>query len=78
MLSTNLFQRPLANVFDRKYFIRTYDKLMIHKRSLKRYYIPPDPAGYFDQYVWPMYLKNLEKISNQKDISKFYFIHTTE
>ncbi|XP_046913039.1 nicotinamide riboside kinase 1 isoform X2 [Dermatophagoides farinae] len=60
--------QPLANVFDRKYFIRTYDKLMIHKRRLKRDYIPPDPAGYFDQYVWPMYLKNLEKISNQKDI----------
>ncbi len=23
-----------------------------------RVYVPPDPPGYFDGYVWPMYLKN--------------------
>lgn len=43
---------------------------MILERRLKRNYIPADPPGYYDQYVWPMYLKNLEKISFQKDIRK--------
>lgn len=62
--------RPLANIFHRKYFIRTYNKSMILERRLKRNYIPADPPGYYDQYVWPMYLKNLEKISFQKDIRK--------
>lgn len=23
-----------------------------------RVYTPPDPPGYFDGHVWPMYLKN--------------------
>ncbi|XP_075681391.1 nicotinamide riboside kinase 1-like [Dermatophagoides pteronyssinus] len=59
---------PLSNIFHRKYFIRTYNKSMILERRLKRNYIPADPPGYYDQYVWPMYLKNLEKISFQKDI----------
>lgn len=34
-----------------------------------RVYTPPDPPGYFDRYVWPMYLKNREKI--ESDTSEF-------
>ena len=50
---------------------------MILERRLKRNYIPADPPGYYDQYVWPMYLKNLEKISFQKDIRKCNSIRVT-
>ena len=29
-----------------------------------RVYTPPDPSGYFDGYVWPMYLKNREEMQS--------------
>ena len=27
-------------------------------------YTPPDPPGYFDGYVWPMYLKNRREMES--------------
>ena len=36
-----------------------------------RHYIPPDPPGYFDFVVWPMYLKNKEELANIRDIGRF-------
>lgn len=29
-----------------------------------RVYAPPDPPGYFDGHVWPMYLKNRQEMEN--------------
>lgn len=29
-----------------------------------RVYSPPDPSGYFDGHVWPMYLKNRQEMEN--------------
>jgi len=29
-----------------------------------RVYTPPDPPGYFDGYVWPMYLKNRQELGS--------------
>lgn len=29
-----------------------------------RVYTPPDPPGYFDGYVWPMYLKNRQEMDS--------------
>lgn len=29
-----------------------------------RVYTPPDPPGYFDGHVWPMYLKNRQEMEN--------------
>lgn len=29
-----------------------------------RVYHPPDPSGYFDGHVWPMYLKNRQEMEN--------------
>lgn len=29
-----------------------------------RVYSPPDPPGYFDGHVWPMYLKNRQEMEN--------------
>lgn len=36
-----------------------------------RVYTPPDPPGYFDGHVWPMYLKNrLEMEEEEKRIGE--------
>lgn len=29
-----------------------------------RVYTPPDPPGYFDGHVWPMYLKNRNEMED--------------
>ncbi|UXI16287.1 hexaprenyldihydroxybenzoate methyltransferase [Sarcoptes scabiei] len=61
--------KPLREIFDQKYFIEIDDKQTIFKRRIQRDYIPADPPGYFDQYVWPMYLKNKEDLKDQNDIT---------
>uniref|UniRef100_A0A8C5H758 Nicotinamide riboside kinase 1-like n=1 Tax=Gouania willdenowi TaxID=441366 RepID=A0A8C5H758_GOUWI len=47
--------RPLNELFDRRFFIEIPYDVCKKRRSL-RVYDPPDPPGYFDRYVWPMYL----------------------
>ncbi|XP_006814143.1 nicotinamide riboside kinase 1-like [Saccoglossus kowalevskii] len=59
--------RPLLTLlsFDLKYFLTLPFEEAKRRRSM-RIYEPKDPDGMFDNYVWPMYLKN--KLEIEEDI----------
>ncbi|KAK7934252.1 hypothetical protein WMY93_005148 [Mugilogobius chulae] len=53
--------RPLNSLYDKKYFLEIPYDICKMRRST-RLYNPPDPPGYFDGHVWPMYLKNRQEM----------------
>lgn len=65
----------LTAMCDLRYFF-TLSREQCWERRRKRDYEPPDPPGYFDACVWPMYEEHLDRV--RKNVSDVIFLDGTE
>ncbi|XP_033209137.1 nicotinamide riboside kinase 1 [Belonocnema kinseyi] len=59
--------KPISDLCNLKYFLTLKKEECWNRRAL-RVYQPPDVPGYFDEIVWPEYLKYIDKVTNDKDL----------
>ncbi|KAL1278301.1 hypothetical protein QQF64_024974 [Cirrhinus molitorella] len=66
---------PLNSLLNKRYFLQISYETCRERRS-SRVYVPPDPPGYFDGYVWPMYLKNRRAM--EETVNDIVFLDGTQ
>lgn len=52
---------PFFRLCGLKYFL-TLDQHELFSRRRRRIYIPPNPPGYLEKYVWPAHVSRLEEV----------------
>lgn len=63
--------KPMENLFHLKYYF-TLDEEECFNRRIKRVYEPPDCPGYFEKFVWPEHLDQLNEVKiTVKDVKYF-------
>ncbi|XP_068242307.1 nicotinamide riboside kinase 1-like isoform X1 [Palaemon carinicauda] len=65
----------LTAMCDLRYFI-TLSREQCWERRKNRNYDPPDPPGYFDLCVWPMYEEHLDRV--KKTVAEVIFLDGTK
>nr|XP_033333729.1 nicotinamide riboside kinase 1 [Megalopta genalis] len=61
--------KVISNLCDKKYFL-TLTKDQCWEKRKDRCYDPPDVPGYFEQVVWPEYVKHKNELMKDKDLYK--------
>ncbi|XP_032371550.1 nicotinamide riboside kinase 1 isoform X3 [Etheostoma spectabile] len=63
MRQRGLYPEHTTSSADEMVYVLIVEGFLIFNHSL-RVYTPPDPPGYFDGHVWPMYLKNRQEMES--------------
>lgn len=62
----------ILSVISQQICTSMFSSLLLSLIDSSRVYRPPDPPGYFDGHVWPMYLKNKQEMQKvASGISKY-------
>jgi len=66
-----LNQEALRRHFTHSFFLTLDDQQLMRERRQGRCYEPPDPSWYFDEEVWPKYVRNLNALQEVAGIQYF-------
>ncbi|CAH8551887.1 unnamed protein product [Heterobilharzia americana] len=63
--------KEIRNMLDCRIFFKTTYENMLQRRKLRKYKTE-DPPNYFDEYVWPTYIKTVNQLVHVQDSIKYF------